>query len=327
MAAPQVPVSTAVLNKAVDAAIKKFFVDEYAEHQPMVEMVFKVDKQTNQSDEMTGFTGLAGTFSEITEGSKYPEDAPIATYDTTFTVTKRGVTVPITWEMGKWSRTSDLVNAGSKLAKAAKRDVGKQAAGILTGGWTTPTSTMCAYGDSKNLFSIGHTRADGGTAQSNTSVSSIVLSEVNLWTGIIALQNQLDDRGETIDLDATRLIVPKGTANFKLAQILLKSESRPSTADNDTNVYSGLLELVGWKYLGAASTGTSADDGKWYLQDGNSHGLLWQWGEKPSIQKDESAGFMNDVVYYKVRYERARGWTDWRGVWGSYGDGSTTIVA
>lgn len=326
MATPQVPVSTSTLSKAVDAAIKKYFVDEYKENEPMLEAYFNVDKQTNKTDEMTGFTGLAGTFSEINEGSRYPEDAPIATYNTDFTVTKRGVTVPITWEMNKWSRTKDLTDAGKKLAKAARRDVGKQAAGILVGGWTTPTATMCGYGDTKNLFSVGHTRADGGTAQSNTSASSLAFSEANLWTGIIALQNQLDDRGETIDLDATRLIIPKGTANFKLAQIVLKSDLRPTTADNDYNIYKGLLELVGLRYLGAAATGTAAHDAYWYLQDGTNHGLLWQWGEKPSIEKDESAGFMNDVVYYKIRYERARGWVDWRGMWASIGDGSTTVT-
>jgi len=326
MATPQVPMSTSVLTKAVDAAIRKYFVDEYKEFPPQLELMYNVDNQENQTDEMTGFTGLSGTFSQIAEGATYPEDTSIATYNTNFTISKRGVTEPITWEAGKWGRDKRLTKSGKKLAKAARRDVGKQAAGVFTGGWASPASTVNGYGDSKDLYSISHTMANGGTAQSNTSASSIGLSEANLWTGIIALQNQLDDRGETIDCDATKLIVPMGTANFKNAKILLQSEGRPDTSDNDTNVYNdGSLKLVGWKYLGSASTGTSADDSKWYLQDGNSHGMLWQWGQKPSIERDDSVGFLNDVVYYKIRYERARGWTDWRGNWASYGDDSTTI--
>jgi hypothetical protein len=325
MATPVVPQSTLVLTKAVDAAIRKYFVDEYKENEPMIEKVFTVQNQENETDEYSGFTGLSGTFSEITQGAKYPEDTSMATYNTNFTVSKRGVTEPITWESGKWSRSSDLTNSGKKLAKAAKQDVGKQAGSVLTGGFTTTVATVNAYGDGKNLFSIAHLRADGGTSWSNCSASSIKLTESGLWTGIIALQNQLNDRGETLDIDATRLIVPKGSENFKTATILLDSEKRPSTADNDMNIYNGLLELVGWRYLNAATTGTAADNGKWYLQDGGTTNLLWQWGEKPSVQKDESVGFLNDVVYYKIRYERARGWISPRGIWGSYGDGSTTI--
>jgi len=325
MATPQVPQSTSVLSKSVDAAIRKYFVDEYKEHEPMLEKVYKIKKQEDRTDEYTGFTGLSGTFSEIVEGQKYPEDTSIATYNTNFTVSKRGVTEPVTWEMGKWSRTKDLTDSGKKLAKAARRDVGKQAAEILYNGWTAPTSTMNGYGDTKDFFSISHTRADGGTAQSNTSASSIILSEANLWTGIIALNNQLDDRGETIDCSTTSLIVPQDSSNFKVARILTDSTGRPDTADNDFNIYKGTLDVVGWKYLGTTSSGVSNADNQWYLCDKNNHELTWQWGDKPSIERDESVGFLNDVIYYKIRFERARGWLDFRGWWASYGDGSTTI--
>lgn len=322
MATPQVPMSTTVLTKAVDAAIRKYFIDEYKEHPPMLDMCYKVEDQENRTDEGTGFTGLSGTFEEIEEGSTYPEDTSIATYNTNFTVSKRGVTEPITWEMSKWGRDKRLTNSGKKLGKASRRDIGKQAAGQFTGGFSAVAATMNGYGDEKRMFSVSHTRADGGTAGSNASATGIGLTEPNLWTGMIALQNQVEDRGETIDVDATRLIVPKGTANLKTARILLESEGRPTTANNDVNIYDGLLQLVGWKYLGSASTGTSAHDTYWYLQDGENHKVTWQWGAKPTIERDDSIGFKNDVIYYKIRYERARGWYDFRGTWGSKGDGA-----
>lgn len=320
MATPVVPMSTSVLSKSVDAAIRKYFVDEYKEHPAKLEALYKIEKQENRSDEMTGFTGLSGTFSEIGEGETYPEDTSIATYNTNFTVSKRGVTESITWEMSKWGRDKRLTDSGKKLAKAARRDIGKQAGGQFTGGFSTPAATMNGYGDTKNLFSISHTRANGGTAQSNASASGITLNEANLWTGMIALQNQLDDRGETLECDATSLVVPMGTSNYKDARILLESEARPETSDNDMNMYDGLLKLVGWKYISSASTGTSAHDNYWYLLDTNSNPLCWQWGSKPFIERDDSVGFKNKVVYYMITYERARGWVDWRGIWASKGD-------
>jgi len=326
MASPVIPLNTNTFSKATDAAIRKYFVDEYKLAEPKLELIYMVQNQENKSDEYTGMTGLSGQFSEIAENEKYPEDTSIATYDTTFVVSKRGTTESITWEANKWSRTRDLVDSGKKLAKAAKMDIGHQMAGVLTGGWATPASTVMAYGDGKDLFTIGALRADGGTAFSNTSATSIVLNEANLWVGMIALSNQVDDRGEIADFSATKLIVPAATSNEKTARVILGSEKKAETGDNDMNLYKGMLDLVTVKYLNGTATGTAAHSGCWYLVDSNNNPLVWQWGQKPTVERDDSVGFLNDTVVYKIRYERSRGFRNHRGIWASYGDGTTTIA-
>lgn len=327
MAIPVVPQNTTTFSRATDAAIKKTYVDTYSVNEPKIELIYAVETQTSKTDEYDASTGLSGKFSEISEAELYPVDAPIPDYYTNFTVSKRGTTAQVTWET-KWIKTKAVANAGKQLADAVKKDIGYEMGSVLTGGWATPASTVMALSDGKDFFSIGCLRADGGTAFSNTSASSIVLSEVNLWVGMIALANQPNGRGDLTNFSATKLIVAKDTANEKTARIILNSDKRSETGDNDMNLYKGMLDLVTNKYLGAAATGTTAHNGCWYLVDANAdpYPLLWQWGQKPMVETDSSVGFNNDIIVYKIKYERSKGFQTHRGIWASYGDGSTTIA-
>jgi hypothetical protein len=77
------------------------------------------------------------------------------------------------------------------------------------------------------------------------------LKESAIENAIIAIQQQLDHKNQLFDASADTLIVPPQLE--KEARILLNTQGRVGTANNDINPYQGALKLVVWKWLGAVN--------------------------------------------------------------------------
>lgn len=194
-----------------------------------------------------------------------------------------------------------------QLAVASRRTAEYYAASVFNNAF----STSYTGGDGVPLASTQHPRSDGGSTQSNASSTGIAFNETNLNTGLLALEGQLDDKGMKIAAEATTLIVPRDLR--KTANIIVGSEGRPETADNDKNYYNGLgLNIVSWHYLTSSTA--------WFLLDKRLHLLQWFWRVKPEFKQDNA--FDTGMALYKGRMRFSKGWSDWRGVWGSEGDGS-----
>lgn len=314
------PASTATIAKLIDPGIKKQWADEYSLRDPKLELVLKVDSMTENYEEHSAYTGL-GSVPLVTEGATYGEDSIIATYTTTFTAKKYGNTMPVTVELYEdQNGPQKIAGRAREAARVLARKSEILAASIFNNAFST---SYTSYGDAKPLCSTDHTRADGGTAQSNASATSIPLTEANLETAVVAMRAQLDDRGQVIAMSPKVLLVPP--ALEKEAFIITGSDKRSGTADNDLNVYGmkkytgGMLDVIVWDYLGAAQGGS---DTAWFLLS-DDHKVTWKWRKKPMVQKlDEAVGAKNDIMYWKYNFRAAFGWLDWRGVWGSQGTGA-----
>lgn len=321
------PFSLVTAAKAQDRGVRSHFVDVYKEVDPQIEKMLQVRNQDDYQQEEVSYTGI-GALQVITEASRYPEDAPIQAYSTTYTAIKRGGVIPLTWEKGKWDK-SEIASPRKMTeseAKAMARRNGIDAASIFVNGQNTAYTSLT---DAKPLFSVSHPRADGGTAQSNASATGLTLTESNLETGMLAAEQVLDNRGQLIECYVDTLLIPP--ALRKKALIIARSEARSNTADNDLNVYStanSMEEFQGLTirrvlinhYLAAYAGGS---DTAWVLMDKTKHAVNWLWGEKPMVgELDETSGNLNDIVYWKVRAEYSTGWNDWRYVWRSAGDGA-----
>jgi phage major head subunit gpT-like protein len=199
----------------------------------------------------------------------------------------------------------------AQLARAVRMTVEDRAARLIRRGFTDATG-----GDSEELFSTSHDREDGGTAQSNASATGVTLTEANLETAQLAVRQVKDGRGNLIMVKADTLLVPPELE--KEARIITDSTLRSATGDNDLNVYRGVFKIVVWDYLGAAASGGSAT--AWYLLDSGVHQLNFFWRVRPEFKQDTS--FDTDMAMYKVRCRFSNGHSDWRGIWGSKGDGA-----
>ncbi len=317
---PTTPMSTAQFGKAIDPAVRKHFVDAYETLRPATEKIFKVSTQEDYNELHQNYTGLGG-LQVVSQGQTYPTGAPIQSFGTTYTPVKYGEILQLTDEINRYDKSgiAKATKAASMQGNQVSRSVDTNGARVFNQGFNT---AYTSYGDAKSLFSTQHTRADGGTAWSNASATGIPLSEANLETGLLALEQVLDDRGQLISISPEKLLVPP--ALRKTALIITKSEMRSDTADNDLNVYNvreynGLYvdEVFAWNFLGAYAGGS---DTAWFLL-AEDHKLNWLWGIKPEIGKyNENYGWANDTLAWKVRYEASTGWDDPRRLFGSKGD-------
>lgn len=309
--------STISIDKVVDPGIRKHFVDGYKELKPKINVIFKVDSQESKSDEYQNYSGIS-SLAQVNEGGTYTEDSPIQTYGTTLTPAKFGKLISVTRELRRWAKVKEIMDASSMLGKATARHIEGQAASVLNNSTST---SHTSYTDGKPLVSTSHLRADGGASQSNASATGIVFSDANFETALLAMEFQLDDRGQMKSCFGNRLIIPN--ALRKTALVTLKSQGLSGSTDNDINVYNsmqqfyGTVEIVVWHYLAAAAGGS---DTRWFVEDTMNSRLMWNWADKPKVERDLSVGFKQDTVLYKGSYYASKGWSDWRGIWGSNGD-------
>ena len=291
----------------LDPAIREIFFDRYDQEPQVMPQVFNVlttDKDTESDSATTAFGKLVQT-SEL--GALDYED-PVKMYKTTYTPLKYTKGFKVSQELVEDDQQNVIAAMPRALAKSVAYTTEYYAASVLNNAFST---SYTSYGDGKPLCSVGHTRADGGTSQSNAQSSGAVLSEANLETLRLQGEKALNDKGEIVNFKMDRLVIPVDLR--KTAQILTESSMRPGTANNDVNIYEGVFKVLPWRYI----TSTTA----WFLMDGSNHLIQWFWRIRPEFKNDFN--FDADAALYKVRVRFAYGWSDWRGLVGSAGDATT----
>lgn len=288
----------------LEPGLRKIFDDKYKEMPEVFSSIFHVNSSTVDVERDSAMTGF-GLLTQTAEGAPISYEDPVQMYDVSYVHLKYTKGFKVSEELVEDDRYNIIKKKPAALAKACRRTAEFLASQVFNNAF----STSYTGGDAKPLASTLHPRADGGTAQSNASATGITLTEANLNTALLAMRAQLDDKGMKIAVKADTLVVPP--ALEKTAQILTNSKFRPGTADNDFNYYEGLLKIISWDWL----TSTTA----WFLLDSSEHELHWFWRIQPEFKQDNS--FDTGMALYKARFRASRGWSDWRGVWASKGDG------
>lgn len=291
----------------LEPGFREIFDDRYDEIPQIFPEIFNVESSDKQDEKDSAVSGF-GYWLETDEGGQVNYEDPVQMYDVTYTHKKYTKGFKISEEMYEDDLYRVMNRKPGQLAVAARRTAEYYAASVFNNAY----STSYTGGDSVPLCSTVHPRSDGGSTQSNASSTGITLGEDNLNTGLLALEGQLDDKGMKIAAEATHIVVPRDLK--KKAEILVGSSGRPETADNDLNYYKGLgLKVVSWHYLTSSTA--------WFLLDKRLHLLTWFWRVKAEFKQDNA--FDTGMALYKGRMRFSKGWSDWRGVWGSKGDGSS----
>jgi phage major head subunit gpT-like protein len=288
----------------LEPGFREIFDDNFKEKEQVFPQLFHVNTSAKQDEKDSAVSGF-GLMQETAEGAPIDYEDPVQMYDVTYTHLKYTKGFKVSREMYE----DDLYNIMNKkpaaLGKSARRTAENQAAQVFINAFT---STQLG-GDGEELCSTVHPRADGsGSTQSNASATGITLTEENLETALVAMRDQLDDKGQVIDIMPSVILVPIDLR--KTAHLIVDSPLRQGTADNDANVYKNQFQIIDWIYL----TSTTA----WFLIDKNQHELNWFWRIRPEFKQDDS--FDTDMALYKSRQRFSRGFSDWRGVWGSAGN-------
>lgn len=296
--------SRAHFSDLLTPGFREIFDDKFAEMPMVLNSVFHVQDSTKADEKDTSISGF-GLAAETAEGAPIDYDDVVQGYDKTYTHLKYSKGFKVTLEMVEDDLYNIIRKKPAALGKAMRRTAENQAALIFNNGFST---SYADGGDGKQLFSTSHPRPDAGTSQSNASSTGIILSETNLETAKLAVRAQKDDRGMITDIEANTLLVPDGLD--QTAHLIIDSPMRSGTADNDVNTHKGQYNIITWKYLTNATA--------WFLLDSSNHELNWFWRRRPTFKNDEL--FDTEYAVYKSTMRLSRGWSDWRGVYGSKGD-------
>ena len=283
--------------------------------------LFKEKTSDKAQERHTNKTGVS--FPTLTtEGQDYATDSRLPGYLTVFNFIKKTNSVEIT-EEEKDDRQNDLASKfdeGYDLNVSMLMEFDRSAFSIFNYAFTAQASLpkdLTFYSDGKPLCSILHPRKDGGTGISNASADGVPLTETNLETGRQALRRQLDDRGLPMAIGSGRLILLVPDSLEKTAQIISKSTKRNGTANNDLNIYDGIVTVISTKWINSQQTNGS--DTAWFLVDSMYSPFIYykRRGIKTSVYTDNK----NKNTIYDISARWQVGNKNFRGVWGSLGDG------
>ena len=282
------------------------------------------DKTSDKAEERhTNKTGV-GYPTITTEGQDYASDTRLPGYLTVFRFIKKTNSIEIT-EEEKDDRDNDLstqFDEARDLYIGMNMEFDRSGFSIFNYAFTAQASLpsdLTFYSDGKPLCSILHPRKDGGTGISNASASGIPLTEPNLETARQALRRQLDDRGLPMAIGSGRLILLVPDSLEKNAVIFTKGVKRASTANNDLNVYDGVMTVISTKWINSQQT--SGSDTAWFLIDSLYSPFIFY--KRRGITTTTYIDNKNKNTIHDISSRWQVGNKSWRGVWGSLGDGAT----
>ncbi len=277
--------------------------------------LFNVNSSKKNIEKDSSASGLSKLV-QRSENSAITYEDEAQGYDVTYTHLTFSSGTSVSREMFEDDQFNVMNRKPANLAKAKVRTMEQFGADIFNGGFTSggANSALFTAGDAVALFSSAHTRTDGGTNISNTTTSD--LAEDSLEAALVAMRSTLDDKGQLIGITPDTLVIPP--ALEKEARILLDSQQRVGTANNDINPYQGSLNLVVWDYLGSAAGGS---DTAWFILDKSSSLLNW-FNRTDHGLEGPFYDFDTKVAKWTVDARWSAGWSDWRGTYGSKGDNS-----
>jgi len=177
-------------------------------------------------------------------------------------------------------------------------------ANIFNDGFTATTGSP----DGVILFSTAHPLVGGGTNPNRPSTDGD-LSVAQLRTALNDIANTKDDAGKIVHWRPKILLVPYQSK--WLAMELIGSDLRADTADNATNAFKD-------DGLSVISTPLLTDSNAFFLlAEPSKHNVRTYWRERPNVLHDWD--FETSSMKIKIRARWKRGWSDYRGVYGTNG--------
>jgi len=166
------------------------------------------------------------------------------------------------------------------------------------------------YGDGQVLCSTAHPLVSGGT-NSNRPTTGADLNETSLEAAVIQIAGWTDERSLLIAAKPRKLVVPP-SLQF-VAERLLKTELRVSTADNDINALKSMGSIPEGYTVNHYLTDTNA----WFLMTDVPNGL--KHFVRSPMQTGMDADFDTGNSRYKARERYSFGVSDPLGIFGSPG--------
>ena len=298
----------------LDPSFRKVYDNTDKGFDSKISQIFNVESTDKAYEKDTSVSGL-GRLVQKSEGDSLVYAKPTAGYPVVYTPLTFALGEIITKEMYDDDLTTIMKKSPRRLADAKNTSKEYFAADIFNFGFTYGGGGSALFngGDGKALFAIDHPLKSGGTISNYTTAD---LDEDSIEAAIVSMRATRDNKGELMLVQPDTLLVPP--ALEKEARILMESQLRTGTANNDINPYKGKFKIVVWDFIGAAAGGS---DTAWFLLDSNKHQVNWFNRDDTGIEGPEY-DFDTKDAKWSVLVRWAVGFSDFRGVYGSKGDNS-----
>lgn len=286
------------------AYLEDVLFDEFDLEDGIVSQIFKVRDMGNKPMVRTTTVASFGTVPIKAEGANVQYDELAQGFDKTYTADTYELAFNASKEALDDEQEEVVSDAARALGQSLNYTYNVDHANVYNNAFTSTTGSP----DGKELMATDHPLVGGGTEQ-NELTTSADLSISSLRDALNDIADTTDDAGKLIHWRPKVLLVPY--ENKWLAKELIDSPDRPDTANRAKNTMAEEgLRVVAWPYL--------TDPDAWFLlAEPSRHNVRSYWREKANVMHDWS--FENSSFKVKIRARWIRGWSDFRGVYGSPG--------
>jgi hypothetical protein len=302
-------ISRAQLAKELEPGLNSLFGMSYDSYSREYEQIFAVEDSQRAFEEEVLVTGFGGAPVK-TEGQGVQFDNASESYTARYTHDTIALAFSLTEECVEDNLYDSL---GKRYVKALARSMANtkevKGADVLNNAF----SSSFAGGDGKALIATDHPLAGGGTA-ANRATTMADLNETSLEDALIDISTFTDDRGLTISVQATKLVVPPQLVF--VADRILESTLRVGTADNDINAIRNTGVLPGGYTVNHYLTDP---DAFFLLTTVTEMGEGLKMFQRTAMETSMEPDFSTGNLRYKARERYSFGFSDWRGIYGSEG--------
>jgi hypothetical protein len=302
-------ISRAQLAKELEPGLNSLFGMSYDSYSREYEQIFAIEDSQRAFEEEVLVTGFGGAPVK-TEGQGVQFDNASESYTARYTHD----TVALAFSLTEEAVEDNLYDSlGKRYVKALARSMANtkevKGADVLNNAF----STSFNGGDGKPLIALDHPLAGGGTA-ANRATTMADLNETSLEDALIDISTFTDDRGLTISVQATKLVVPPQLVF--VADRILESTLRVGTADNDINAIRNTGVLPGGYTVNHYLTDP---DAFFLLTTVTEMGEGLKMFQRTAMETSMEPDFSTGNLRYKARERYSFGFSDWRGIYGSEG--------
>jgi len=292
------------LVKELEPGLNALFGLEYKQYENQAAEIYTTESSDRAFEEEVMLSGFA-------QARVKPEGSGVA-FDNaqeTFTARYTNETIALAFAITEEAIEDNLYDRlASRYTKALARSMAstKQVKGAspLNNGFGTFQS-----GDGVALFSTAHPTIAG--TFSNTLATAADLNETSLEQALIDIAALTDERGLKIAAKGVKMIIP--SALQFVAERLMKSQGRVSTADNDINA----IRSMGMIPQGYRVNNYLTDTDAFFITTDVPNGMK-HFNRAPLTTKMEG-DFDTGNVRYKARERYVFGVSDPRGIFASPG--------
>ena len=294
------------LVKELEPGLNALFGLEYKQYENQAAEIYTTESSDRAFEEEVMLSGFA-------QARVKPEGSGVA-FDNaqeTFTARYTNETIALAFAITEEAIEDNLYDRlASRYTKALARSMAstKNVKGASTLNNGQPGGTFTS-GDGVTLFNTAHPTIAG--TFSNTLATAADLNETSLEQALIDINAFTDERGLKIAAKGVKMIIP--SALQFVAERLMKSQGRTSTADNDINA----IRSMGMIPQGYRVNNYLTDADAFFIVTDVPNGMK-HFNRAPLTTKMEG-DFDTGNVRYKARERYSFGFSDPRGIFGSPG--------